>query len=446
MQTLENGSLAIRQAGVEHEGLYLCEADNGVEPSLVKQIMLVVRRQAHFLDDIQVVLPPGAGPPGLGSLSTSLQQQQQQSLATQPTTSGSIKSIKLALNSSLVRLICTPYGDAPLQLDWLKDGRLIHTHSSNGPSGQQQHHQDGSIIDHQSSSSSASSGSGGDQLQQHSSQTIGHYHVSTRWLAASSSQQQQQQKFTPQYLTSGSGGGAAAAGTNGLESELLLTNLARHDAGLYTCAARNAYGQSDTKLRLIVQEPPEAPTIVDVGHISSRFISLRWLAPFDGNSPILKYVVEFRKQAASGPQTGGHEHHQHTMAFEADLANVGRSEKLMPLQAPIASSSSSSSSSSLSHLHQQQSPSQIDGFEQLVGVQQQQQRQQQQQQHALQLTSGTGGLQVQHNVHDLEPMTRYSMRVIAINALGASRPSVALSLRTEEEGKWLNLLLFFYLR
>lgn len=46
------------------------------------------------------------------------------------------------------------------------------------------------------------------------------------------------------------------------------------------------------------------------------------------------------------------------------------------------------------------------------------------------------GQQVQHSIHELEPMTRYSMRVLAINALGRGRPSVALSLRTDEEGEF----------
>lgn len=48
----------------------------------------------------------------------------------------------------------------------------------------------------------------------------------------------------------------------------------------------------------------------------------------------------------------------------------------------------------------------------------------------------TGGLQVQHTIHDLEPLAHYTMRVLAVNAIGQSRPSVALSLRTEEEGKF----------
>lgn len=42
--------------------------------------------------------------------------------------------------------------------------------------------------------------------------------------------------------------------------------------------------------------------------------------------------------------------------------------------------------------------------------------------------------QVQHSLHDLEPLTRYSIRVIAVNSIGKSRPSISLSLKTEEEG------------
>lgn len=47
---------------------------------------------------------------------------------------------------------------------------------------------------------------------------------------------------------------------------------------------------------------------------------------------------------------------------------------------------------------------------------------------------------VVHTVHDLEPMARYSMRVVAVNGVGRSRPSIALALRTEEEGEFLGRL------
>lgn len=42
---------------------------------------------------------------------------------------------------------------------------------------------------------------------------------------------------------------------------------------------------------------------------------------------------------------------------------------------------------------------------------------------------------VQHTVHDLEPLTRYLMRVLAVNSVDKSQPSAVLSVRTEEEGE-----------
>lgn len=442
VQTLENGSLTIRQAAREHEGLYMCEADNGVEPSLTKQVKLVVHRQAHFLADIQVLSqqrpqtgepggPAGSGGAGLGAaerqqpsgeaalLAAAAGAGQQAAQMQAPGQVVAIKSIKLPQNSSLVRLICAPHGDPPLQLDWLKDGRLIHTHSSNGPSP------GADPIDHEPA---GRPGAGPEAASEHLSQTIGRYHVNTRWLAAGPNRASAGGKFGGGALVAGSRSAAAAGPeeANGLESELLLTNLARHDAGLYTCAARNAHGQAERKLRLIVQEPPEPPSMVDVAHISSRFISLRWLAPFDGNSAIVKYVIEYRKLAASGqaraePAGPDWEREAAAAAGRAPAPPPGRSEKLMPL----AAGDQFGASAATSPAGEQATAA--------GGLQQQQQMQHLQHQHQLQLTSG--GAQLQHTVHELEPMTRYSMRVVAFNALGASRPSVSLALRTEEEGE-----------
>ena len=240
VQTLENGSLAIRLVQRDqHEGRYLCEADNGLEPSLVKSIRLTVHQQAHFASEIQVSLAgqPQASPTS-GQASGELQQQ---------AAGGSARLLRLAQNTSLARLLCAPLGDPPLQLDWLKDGRLIHSSSS--------------------SSSAATAG-----LMAAPGQLGHRFHVNTRPIPAT--------------------GGPP----RGLESELLLSQLGRHDAGLYTCSARNAYSSAERHLRLLVQEPPEAPNLLDAAHVSSRSVALRWLAPFDGNAPILKYVVEYKRQ------------------------------------------------------------------------------------------------------------------------------------------------------
>lgn len=86
-----------------------------------------------------------------------------------------------------------------------------------------------------------------------------------------------------------------------------------------------------------------------------------------------------------------------------DTNYFGQSEKIMPLKG---------SSNSL-----------FDNQQQLLEQQQQ-----------LILTANNNNQQIQHSIHNLEPLTRYSVRVVAVNSIGKSKPSVALSLRTEEEG------------
>lgn len=49
---------------------------------------------------------------------------------------------------------------------------------------------------------------------------------------------------------------------------------------------------------------------------------------------------------------------------------------------------------------------------------------------------------IQHSIQSLQPLTRYSIRVSAINSIGKSSPSVALDIRTEEEGKFTCLFLY----
>jgi hypothetical protein len=113
-----------------------------------------------------------------------------------------------------------------------------------------------------------------------------------------------------------------------------------------------------------------------------------------------------------------------------DNVSVGRSEKKMPV---VASSKSGAGAGDTSLIGAIMEPTFIPDATLTAGVSNGQQP-------AFsvggQLGQATGErAQVQHTVHDLEPLTTYSMRVIAVNAIGQSRPSVALSLRTEEEGK-----------
>ncbi|KFM78902.1 Down syndrome cell adhesion molecule, partial [Stegodyphus mimosarum] len=76
-------------------------------------------------------------------------------------------------------------------------------------------------------------------------------------------------------------------------SELTIHVVERQDNGLYTCVASNAFGQDEKNNQLTVQERPDPPANLEAIHTSGRKVVLRWSKPFTGNSPIVKYVLEY---------------------------------------------------------------------------------------------------------------------------------------------------------
>ena len=42
------------------------------------------------------------------------------------------------------------------------------------------------------------------------------------------------------------------------------------------------------------QEPPEAPNNVEIVFVSSRTCNITWSRPYDGKSPILHYIFEYK--------------------------------------------------------------------------------------------------------------------------------------------------------
>ncbi|CAG9565456.1 unnamed protein product [Danaus chrysippus] len=87
----------------------------------------------------------------------------------------------------------------------------------------------------------------------------------------------------------------------GLRSELVIERADRRDSGVYRCQATNPYGRSDHFVHLGVQEPPEPPANFRVVDATSRTIRLQWRRPFDGNSPVLGYVVQYRRHDSTNP-------------------------------------------------------------------------------------------------------------------------------------------------
>ncbi|XP_065172769.1 cell adhesion molecule Dscam1-like, partial [Atheta coriaria] len=69
----------------------------------------------------------------------------------------------------------------------------------------------------------------------------------------------------------------------------------REDSGVYKCLAENAFGRAEHTINLAVQEKPDPPGHVEVVEVGSRSVRLAWRRPFDGNSPVIGYLVQHQQ-------------------------------------------------------------------------------------------------------------------------------------------------------
>ncbi|KAM3964156.1 LOW QUALITY PROTEIN: Down syndrome cell adhesion molecule 1 [Aphomia sociella] len=81
----------------------------------------------------------------------------------------------------------------------------------------------------------------------------------------------------------------------GVVSDLSIRRTERSDSALFSCVATNAFGSDDTSINMIIQEVPEAPYGLKVLDKSGRTVQLSWAAPYDGNSPIKKFLIEYKR-------------------------------------------------------------------------------------------------------------------------------------------------------
>ncbi|XP_042867937.1 Down syndrome cell adhesion molecule-like protein Dscam2 isoform X1 [Penaeus japonicus] len=79
-----------------------------------------------------------------------------------------------------------------------------------------------------------------------------------------------------------------------VHSSLSIKTTDRTDSAVYTCVATNAFGSADTNINLIIQERPEQPSSLKVLDKSGRSVELSWTSPYDGNSRITRYIVEYK--------------------------------------------------------------------------------------------------------------------------------------------------------
>ena len=81
---------------------------------------------------------------------------------------------------------------------------------------------------------------------------------------------------------------------DGVLSTISIRRTEREDSALFTCVATNAFGSDDTSINLIIQEKPETPYGLKVIDKSGRMVKLSWQAPYNGNSNLTRYVIEFK--------------------------------------------------------------------------------------------------------------------------------------------------------
>ena len=82
--------------------------------------------------------------------------------------------------------------------------------------------------------------------------------------------------------------------TDGWMSTISIKRTERGDSALFTCVATNAFGSDDTSINLIIQEVPETPFDLKVLEKNGRNIKLSWQAPYNGNSNLTRYLIEFK--------------------------------------------------------------------------------------------------------------------------------------------------------
>ncbi|XP_076361336.1 cell adhesion molecule Dscam1-like isoform X2 [Tachypleus tridentatus] len=190
IQTLENGSLVIRDVDVEDSKFYMCQATNGIGAGLTKVVAVKVHVAAHFKRSFQS---------------------------------------HIWKKDETAKLQCEAHGESPLQISWSKDNQPINF------------------------------------------ATNARYEVT--------------EERNEEHGT--------------LTSYMTIHSLNRHDSVIFTCLTKNSFGSDETKIQIIIQEPPDSPTNILATSTGSRIVTLTWSQLYSGNSPVTANKIQYKSSTDS---------------------------------------------------------------------------------------------------------------------------------------------------
>ncbi|KAK3760237.1 hypothetical protein RRG08_052186 [Elysia crispata] len=111
-------------------------------------------------------------------------------------------------------------------------------------------------------------------------------------------------------------------------SQLTIKPSDRDDSGNYTCLATNKFGQRELLSHLIVHEPPEPPKELVVVNVTSREAFVTWKRPFDGNSPITNFTVQYINATGKANQPDHQLHCSVHQCYSASMLQVRRTSPI----------------------------------------------------------------------------------------------------------------------
>lgn len=74
---------------------------------------------------------------------------------------------------------------------------------------------------------------------------------------------------------------------------LIIKQAKRQHSTDFICKATNKFGGDEKLIKLLVQEPPDPVFEITLVQVDSRSMAITWIPPYNGNSPITSYTVEW---------------------------------------------------------------------------------------------------------------------------------------------------------